>query len=142
VQCPDRFSVFFILTPVLGKKLLQGLLGGMKKNQSFFAREVPILNQICGYGKRETGDEAIGIVPVPCEVETLADYFSQPYAVNAFDLGSEHVGGYVYASDDISRRFPCLYRHWVPAYTLHHLFLIRPIGVTNALAFTKSAEST
>ena len=66
------FSVFFILSPVLGKvmgtlylirqkamvwtdkraKLLQELLGGMKQIK-FFAWEVPILNRIGGYRKRE-----------------------------------------------------------------------------------------
>ena len=66
------FSVFFILTPVLGKvanslylirrkamvwtdkraKLLQELLSGMKQIKSF-AWEVPILNRIGGYRKRE-----------------------------------------------------------------------------------------
>jgi ABC-type multidrug transport system fused ATPase/permease subunit len=66
------FSVFFILTPVLGKvmktlflirrktmvwtdkraKLLQELLGGMKVIK-FFAWENPFLNKIGGYRKRE-----------------------------------------------------------------------------------------
>ena len=66
------FSVFFILTPVLGKitktlylirrktmvwtdkraKLLQELLGGMKQIK-FFAWENPFLDRIGGYRKRE-----------------------------------------------------------------------------------------
>jgi len=55
---------------------------------------------------------------------TLADYFSQPCAVNAIDSGGERGSGHVYASDGISRRFQRLYRHWARAYTFHHLFLI------------------
>lgn len=66
------FSVFFFLTPVQGKimkslflirrktmvwtdkraKLLQELLGGMKLIK-FFAWEIPFLNRIAGYRKRE-----------------------------------------------------------------------------------------
>jgi uncharacterized protein (DUF697 family) len=66
------FSVFFVLTPVQGKimkhlfqirrktmvwtdkraKLLQELLGGMKLIK-FFAWEIPFLNRIAGYRKRE-----------------------------------------------------------------------------------------
>jgi len=68
------FSVLFVLIPVVGKiaksmflirgkamvwtdkraKLLQELLGGMKQIK-FFAWEVPILNRIDGYRKREMG---------------------------------------------------------------------------------------
>jgi hypothetical protein len=66
------FSVFFILTPIQGKimkslfqirrktmvwtdkraKLLQELLGGMKLIK-FFAWEIPFLDRIAGYRKRE-----------------------------------------------------------------------------------------
>lgn len=43
----------------------------------------------------------LGILPVPCELETLADYFSLPCAVKAIDLGSERGSGHVYSSDGI-----------------------------------------
>jgi hypothetical protein len=76
----------------------------------------------------KTGDEVIlGILLVPCEVEeTLADSHVRSMLLIR---GSERGSGHVYASDGISRRFPRLCRHWAPAYTFHHLFLVDLVPV-------------
>ena len=64
------------------------------------------------------------ILPVPCEVESLSDYFPQLRAVNVIDSGSKHGRGHVYASDGVSRRFHRIYRHWAPAYAFRRLLLV------------------
>jgi hypothetical protein len=64
------------------------------------------------------------ILRVPCEVESLSDYFHQLRAVNAINSGRKHGRGHVYASDGISRRFPRIYSHWAPAYAFRRLLLV------------------
>jgi hypothetical protein len=91
----EGFSVFFILTPVLGRAHEVAVHDSSKGDGVDGSYSEP------NWWVQETGDEVILGIPVPCGLETLADYFSLPCAVKAIDLGSERGSGHVYSSDGI-----------------------------------------